>query len=269
MENKESIQLSLDGAEFEGSSNAVQLISDSIKKRDAQIELLKNQLKENSMSTKEYKIGDKYHRFDSLDAMFNELNPLYNDMKAKCDEFMSKYNNAKAKCDEFMAKYNDVATKYSDMKAQCDELMGKYNDMCMTSTKKDSEVETLKGENLILKNELDKRSDADLINAQVTERCNLITDVSTRLKLDSQELFPLSNKDIKIKAIKATCELPVHTDMDDSFIDGAFAIAMKLPRSDFNEEVKKIENIKTQTNQDVNPDLVDLQRRIQLLNGGN
>lgn len=261
---KETIQLSIDNVELQAEPYTAQVISESIKKRDSEIENLKQQLATKKMSneSKEYLIDDTLRKFDSMDALFAEMNPMYKDMKTKCDEFMKKYNDMKG-------KYNDMKGKCDELKSKCDELTSSL-EASKISAKKDSdtlaELETLKGENLILKEELSKRNDAELINQQVTERCNLITDVSTKLKLDAMELSTLSNKEIKIKAIQSTCELPVNQDMDESFINGAFAIAMKLPRSNFDEEKQKIENIKTKPTQKNEVD-EHFKKRIDILNG--
>jgi chromosome segregation ATPase len=267
-DTKNPVQLTLDNATFEADPSAVKFISESITKRDSIIQNLKNEL--DSKTMKEYKVGDTYRKYDSLDAMFGDFDPLYKDMKSKCDEMMNKYNDMKSqcdamkvKCDEMMTKYNDMSAKYNDMAASCSMLEKKDSEQT-------AEIEKLSGENLILKSEVEKRFDSNEIETKVSERCSLINEVSQKLKLDSVELLTLSNEEIKIKAIQSTCDFPVEKTMEKTFIDGAYAMAMRLPRSDFAEQKNKIENIRI--NRNTNNDEVDeatkhFKRQIEKLNG--
>lgn len=266
----ETTQLNLDDAIFEGSPYALSIISSAIEKRDSEIKNLKETM------TKQYKVGDSYKRYDATDDLFNDLNPLYLDavdkyskMKAKCDEILTQYNDMKAKCDETFSQYNDMKAKCDEIKKKYDEMNDKFSQMEKKDSLQIAEIEKLSGENLILKNEIGKRSDSEEIARKVNERCTLIAEVSKMLRLDSDTLFPMSNKEIKIKAIQSLCDFPVEKTMEDTFIDGAYTMAKGIKRTDFAMEVKKIENIKTEINKDKsNPFVEDLQRRIAILNKG-
>jgi chromosome segregation ATPase len=264
-DTKIPVQLNLDDAMFEGDPLTVKLLHESITKRDSTIENLKKELELKTMS-KEYKVGDTYRKYDSLDAMFADFDPLYSGMKSKCDELEKKYNDMKSKCDAMKSKCDEMMTKYNDLSQKYTDMSERYGMAEKKDSLQNAEIEKLSGENLILKGELEKRFDSNEIESKVSERCKLISEVSKTLRLDSAELLTLSNEEIKIKAIQATCDFPVEKTMEKTFIDGAYAMAIKLPRSDFAEQKNKIENIKV--NKITNNDADDhFKRRIEKLNG--
>lgn len=229
MENStESQQLTLDHALFEGSPQAVNLIKESIEKRDSEIKTLTEQIRK--MNTKEYSINGISKKYDSLDMLYNDMNAIYSDMGAKLFDIEAKYKDMEA-------KYVDMCNKYKDMEEKLS-----------MSEKKDSanlaEIEKLNGEKLVLQTELDKRLDSAEIETRVKERVDLISQVQKVFNLDSKDLLELSTHQIKLKAIESVNEnFPMEKRDDGNFIDGAYAMSLTVNHSDFNKEKSKVEKI--------------------------
>lgn len=229
MENSnESRQLTLDNALFEGSPQAVDLIKESIEKRDSTIKTLTDQI--TKMNTREYNINGVSKKYDSLDTLYNDMNAIYSGMGTKLVDMETRYKDMES-------KYMDLCNKYKDIEEKLSE-----------SEKKDSanlaEIEKINGEKLVLQTELDKRLDSAEIETRVKERVELLSQVQKVFNLDSKELLELSSHQIKLKAIESVNEnFPMEKRDDSNFIDGAYAMSLSVTKPDFNKEKSKIEHI--------------------------